>query len=170
MRNLLRISVFAELFCLAVSIAYAAPPAGQKNAPGTIVIVFKDGHRQSFNLSEIDRVEFGGGSYVTQGEEFNSSQPSRGRFLGKWEVGDGGGHTFYITLNEDGGAYRSLGGVHGHWVYTEGEARVTWDDGAQDAIRKAGSQYLKFAYSAGKRFTDDPDNVTAARNTSRPPV
>ncbi|HUA93760.1 MAG TPA: hypothetical protein VL991_14400 [Terracidiphilus sp.] len=166
-----RFTALAALFCVAVSTAWAAPPAGQKNAPGTIVIVFKDGHRQSFSLSEIDRVEFGAGSgYTAQNEGPSSGQPSRGHFLGKWEVGDGHGRTFYITLNEDGGAYRSLGDVHGRWTYVEGEARITWSDGAQDAIRKVGSRYQKFAYSAGKLFTDDPDNVTGARNLMPPPV
>ena len=32
-----------------------------KNNSGSIVIVFKDGHRQSFNLSDVARVEFAGG-------------------------------------------------------------------------------------------------------------
>ena len=160
-----RVTVFTGLFCLGVSVARTAPPTGQKNAPGTIVIVFKDGHRQSFNLSEIARVEFGaGGSYDPQSEGSSPERPSMGHFLGKWEVGDGNGRTFYITLNEDGTAYRSLGNVYGHWEYVEGEAHITWRDGAQDAIRKVGSQYQKFAYSAGKRFTDKPDNVTGARN------
>jgi hypothetical protein len=171
MRKLVRFTVFAALLCPAVSIAYAAPPAGQKSTPGTIVIVFKDGHRQSFNLSEIERVEFGAGSgYAVQGESSSSGQPSRGRFLGKWEVGDGNGRSFYITLDENGSAYRSLGSVHGHWAYVEGEARITWNDGAQDAIRKVGSQFQKSAYSAGKLFTDEPDNVTSAHNIAPPPV
>jgi len=34
------------------------------------------------------------------------------------------------------------------------------EDGAEDAIRKAGSRFQKSAYSAGKSFTDEPDNVT----------
>jgi len=52
----------------------------------------------------------------------------------------------------------------------DGEARVTWDDGAQDAIRKVGSKHEKFAYAAGKSFTDVPENVTAARNTTPHPI
>jgi hypothetical protein len=171
MRKLLRLSGVVTLLCLAVSASYAAPPAPQKPAPGTIVIVFKDGHRQSFNLSDIDRVEFGaGGSFAAAGESSSPGQPSRGRFLGKWECGDGSGGTFYITLNEDGTAWRSLRSVSGHWVYVDGEAHVTWKDGAQDAIRRVGSQYQKFAYAAGKLFTDDPDNVTSARNTTPHPI
>jgi hypothetical protein len=47
---------------------------------------------------------------------------------------------------------------------------VTWDDGAEDAIRKAGSRFQKSAYSAGKSFTDEPDNVTNARNTTPHPI
>ena len=65
---------------------------------------------------------------------------------------------------------RSIGDVHGHWAYVNGEARVTWDDGAQDAIRKVGSRYQKFAYHEGKSFTDPPDNVTAARLTNPRPI
>jgi hypothetical protein len=171
MRKLFRLSGVVTLLCLAVAASYAAPPTAQKPAPGTIVIVFKDGHRQSFNLSDIDRVEFGAVSgYAASGESSSPGQPSRGRFLGKWECGDGSGGTFYITLNEDGSAWRSLRSVGGHWVYVDGEARVTWNDGAQDAIRKVGSQYQKFAYVKGKLFTDDPDNVTAARNTTPHPI
>ena len=58
-------------------------------------------------------------------------------------MGDGNGNTFIITLKENGDAYRSLGDVHGNWAYVNGEARVTWDDGAKDAIRKAGSEIRK---------------------------
>jgi len=60
--------------------------------------------------------------------------------------------------------------VHGHWVYMNGEALVTWKDGAQDAIRKVGSKFQKSAYSAGKSFTDIPDNVTDAHNTTPHPI
>jgi hypothetical protein len=151
--------------------AFAAPPAPQKPAPGTIVIVFKDGHRQTFNLSDIDRVEFGGnGGVAVSGGNSNPGMPSRGHFIGKWQVGDGSGNNFYITLYDDGHAHRSLRSIDGHWQYVDGEARVTWDDGAQDAIRKVGSGFQKFAYSAGKQFTDDPDNVTSAQNTTPKPI
>ena len=47
---------------------------------------------------------------------------------------------------------------------------MTWDDGAQDAIRKTGSRYQKFAYRAGKSFTDQPDNVTNAQLTAPRPI
>ena len=60
--------------------------------------------------------------------------------------------------------------MKGRWEYVDGEARVTWEDGRQDAIRKSGSQYFKFAYGPGKSFTDDPDNVAHARNTEAGPV
>jgi hypothetical protein len=90
--------------------------------------------------------------------------------VGKWECGDGNGSNFYITLKESGDALRSIGDVRGRWVYVNGEARVTWDDGAQDAIRKVGSRYQKFAYHQGKSFTDQPDNVTNARLTTPRPI
>jgi hypothetical protein len=85
-------------------------------------------------------------------------------------VGDGSGNNFQIKLNDDGSAYRSIGNEHGTWVYVDGEARVTWNDGAKDCIRKVGTIYRKFAYSAGKSFTSDPDNEANARNTSAKPI
>lgn len=143
--------------------------SGQKrvgrSGSGQVVIVFKDGHRQSFNLADVARIEFPGGGVMA-----DAGAPPRGHFLGKWEVGDGMGGTFTITLNGDGSAWRSLHRMHGRWAYVNGEAQVTWDDGARDCIRRVDGQDKKFAYDAGKRFTDEPDNVAEARNTSRGPV
>lgn len=171
MRKFVSIAGLAVILCLAVPSGFAKAPAASKSAPGTIVIIFKDGRRQTFNLSEISRVEFPVATEsVADSSPANSMQPSRGRFLGKWEAGDGGGHNFFITLEENGDARRSIGNVRGKWVYVDGEAHITWDDGAQDAIRKVGSRFQKFAYPAGKSFTDSPDNVTDARNTSPHPI
>ena len=163
-----RVGSVAAALALAAAIGWAAP---QKPAPGSgsIVIVFKDGHRQTFSLADIERVEFptgGEGSAMPSG----SPGPSRNRFLGSWEVGDGAGNNFEIRLNEDGSAYRSLGDVRGTWLYVDGEARVTWNDGNKDCIRKVGTIYRKFAYSMGKSFTADPDNEANARNTSAKPI
>jgi hypothetical protein len=169
MRTISRVAAVIPILFLALPALFAAPSPASKGAPGTLVIVFKDGHRQSFNLSEIERVEFPGSANAAVGTA-SANAPSRGRFLGKWECGDGNGGNFYITLEESGNATRSIGDVRGKWVYVEGEARVTWDDGAQDAIRKVGSRFQKFAYSASKGFTDEADNVTNARNTSPHPI
>lgn len=141
-----------------------------KSGPGQIVLVFKDGHRQVFNLADIARIEFPGGNAAADLGPTPPGAPPRGHFLGKWEVGDGAGSTFYITLSDDGSAWRSLHRVHGRWAYVNGEARVTWDDGAQDCIRRIDGRDQKFAYRAGKSFTDEPDNVTDARNTIPKPL
>lgn len=168
MKSFIRLTRLAALLCLTGSLGQVAAHAASKDTSGAIVIVFKDGHRQSFNLSDIDRVEFAGGASSASADSYRV--PSRGRFIGKWECGDGQGNNFYITLNEDGTAFRSIGDVRGHWEYVDGEARVTWEDGRKDAIRKSGPQYFKFAYGEGKSFTDDPDNVAHARNTSAGPA
>jgi hypothetical protein len=162
MRKIVCAATLATLMLLTASSSFAAPPA-IKSTSGQIVIVFKDGHRQSYNLADIERVEFPTSDVAAAP---SPSGPSRGHFIGKWEAGDGSGNTFYITLDEDGNAIRSIGDVHGKWVYVSGEAQVTWDDGAQDAIRRVGSHFQKFAYRSGKSFTDVPDNVTNARNTT----
>ncbi len=149
---------------------YGSHAATPKSGSGTIVIVFKDGHRQTFNLSDIERVEFPVSATAKDSGPSNPEAPPRGHYVGKWECGDGNGGNFTITLKDTGDAMRSIGDVHGRWEYINGEARVTWDDGAQDAIRKIGSHYQKFAYHAGKSFTDQPDNVANARLTSPRPI
>jgi hypothetical protein len=143
-----------------------------KGNSGQLVIVFKDGHRQTFNFADVARIEFagtGGVPFADAGATPAGAAP-RGHFVGKWEVGDGAGNTFYITLDDNGTAWRSLHRVHGKWVYVNGEARVTWDDGAMDAIRRIDGKDQKFAYRAGKTFTDEPDNVTTAKNTAPRPI
>jgi hypothetical protein len=168
MKNVVRLTCLAILLCLTGPLCQVAAHAASKDNSGAIVIVFKDGHRQSFNLSDIAHVEFEGGTSSASADNYRV--PSRGRFIGKWECGDGNGNNFYITLKEDGTAYRSIGDAKGRWEYVDGEARVTWEDDRKDAIRKSGPQYFKFAYGAGKSFTDDPDNVAHARNTEAGPV
>jgi hypothetical protein len=150
--------------------AASAQSHGNKNGSGQLVVVFKDGHRQSFNLADIARIEFPGGNTMAETGPTPPGAPPRGHFLGKWAVGDGSGGTFYITLEESGDAYRSLHKVHGKWAYINGEARITWDDGAMDAIRRIDGKDKKYAYSAGKSFTDTPDNTADARNTTARPI
>jgi hypothetical protein len=171
MRRIVSVAGLAAILCLAVTGGFAKTPPASKSSSGTILIVFKDGHRQSFNLSDIERVEFPAGTAAgNESAPINPQLPSRGRFLGKWEVGDGMGSTFTITLDENGDAWRSLNHEHGRWVYVNGEARVTWDDGWQDVIRKVGAIYQKFAYKAGRSVTDTPDNVDSARSATQHPI
>jgi hypothetical protein len=166
MRKIVRSAGLAAILLLTVSSVFAAPPPAAKGVPGTVVIVFKDGHRQAYNLADIDRVEFPASDQAASMS--SASGPSRGHFIGRWECGNGG--TFYITLEEDGNARRSIGDEHGRWSYVNGEALIKWDDGVADAIRKVGGGYQKSAYTAGKAFTDVPANVTSARNISPKPI
>jgi hypothetical protein len=131
----------------------------------SIVIVFKDGHRQSFPVEDVARIEF-------QAAAAGVSQADKNRFVGKWEVGTGtgAGKTFFITLDADGTAKKSIGATHGKWTVENGEAHISWDDGWHDAIRKIGGKHEKFAYGPGKSFSDQPDNVTDAKNTLPKPL
>jgi hypothetical protein len=172
MRKFVSVAGLAALMCLAVPSDFAATPPASKTGQGTLVIVFKDGHRQTFNLSDISRIEFPAAPAPAAAgiAPPNLPLPSRGRYIGKWEVGDGAGNTFYITLEETGDAMRSIGNEHGKWAYVNGEALITWDDGLQDAIRKVGARFQKFAYGQGKTFTNEPDNVASAHNTTPHPI
>jgi hypothetical protein len=166
--------------------------SGMSHAADTrksVVFILNDGHRQSFALAEISRIDFkeaaivvlkdGGEKRFSLAEvtriEFepagaSESQFGRNHFLGKWRVGEGNGQHFYITLNDDGHATKSIGSRRGTWVVVDGEARISWDDGWHDVIRKAGSRHEKVAFAPGKSFSDEPDNVTDAQNTDPQPI
>lgn len=125
---------------------------------GKIVIIFKDGHRQSFRVEDVARIEFGESARST-------STAGSVRFVGRWKVGDGAGGTFYITLKPEGKAEKTLGSHDGTWSVVNGEARVSWQDGWHDAIRKVGNKYQKVAFSPGSSFDDEPNNVAQAEYT-----
>jgi hypothetical protein len=127
-----------------------------------IVIILKDGQQRSFPMSEVERIEF-----ATPSTHASAGQ---GRFLGKWRVGDGMGGHFYITLERDGMARKTMASPHGRWEVVDGEAQVTWEDGWRDAIRKAGSRYEKAAYSPGTTFADQPNHVASAESVDRNPI
>ena len=172
MRLNLRVVGLATVICLLIPVGFAQTSSAPKGSQGTLVIIFKDGHRQSYKLSEIERVEFPTAAVpaASTSAPGSSQLPSRAHFLGKWEVGDGNGRSFFITLFDDGAARKSLGDARGRWEYVDGEAQITWDDGWHDAIRKVGSGYKKFAYGEGKSFKDKDDNNTDAHNTTPHPI
>lgn len=160
MRASVRI-VLAMSFFLILSPVFAQKQASTKprsDAQNSLVITFKDGRQRTYSMADIARVEINspGTSASTRGQ---------GHFLGKWKVGDGAGGSFYITLQEDGTATKSIGSNHGTWTVVGNEARISWDDGWHDALRKNGSHYEKVAFSPGKSFTDNPNNVTRAELT-----
>jgi hypothetical protein len=175
------------VFALASAVAKPLPsPADDR---GSIMIVFKDGHRQGFAMAEIARIDVKAPAAIIYKDghleklpatdidriEFGSSSvsdmvPGRGHFVGKWEVGDGNGGRFFITLDADGDARKTLGSSHGTWTLVEGEARISWEDGWHDSICKVGTKHEKRAYEPGKSFDDKPSNITPARNTQLKPI
>ena len=98
--------VFAILFALPAAFAQGASHSN------SLVIVFKDGHRQALNLNDIQRLEFPG---AVPAGFISTPGPSLARFLGKWEVGVGNGENFDITLRDDGSAAVTEIGGCGSW-------------------------------------------------------
>jgi hypothetical protein len=149
--------VLGILTCVLASAA-AAPGPAKDDDRGSIVIVFKDGRQQTFRLADIARIEFNAAT---------SSAPMMGsaRFLGQWKVGDSTGGTFFITLKPDGVAEKTLGSHGGTWTVVGGEARISWEDGWHDVIRKVGGAYRKVAYEPGKSYSDEPSNTADAEYT-----
>ena len=168
--------------------ALAAAADDHRADERNIVVVLNDGRRQNFPLASVARIEFGNGPTLVFKDghqqsfaaadvarfEFSSQEPEahvgRNHFLGKWEVGQGNGMNFTITLETDGQAHKTIGASHGTWIVVDSEARIAWDDGWHDAIRKVGSKHEKRAFAPGKSFSDEPDNVTDARNTNPQPI
>jgi hypothetical protein len=155
------------IFVALLPTAFAAPPQQAAGSSGnSVVLVFKDGHRQTVPLSDLERMEFAG---PVPAGLLSYPGPSRARFLGRWEVGEGNGDNFVITLRDDGSALRSLGPEHGTWQYVNGEAQIRWNDGSNDCIRKVGAWYRKFWYKGDQAFTGTAENETNARNLSENP-
>jgi hypothetical protein len=179
MRGFIRcVAVPALLFLLPAIAAFAAT----LDDHDPVVIVYKDGHRQTLAAGEIARIDLktppavvykdghreklrGDVERIEFSESATTGTPSRSHFIGKWEVGEGNGDHFMITLNADGSARKSIGDPHGTWTLVDGEAHIAWSDGWHDAIRKRGSRHEKAAFEPGKTFDDAPSNVTEAHNT-----
>lgn len=168
MYKTLGLSMCALLFSLPV------PPAASAadTTTGSVVITFKDGHQQTIPASAIAEMEFKSASGTTAPIEIPSIfVPGKRRFVGKWVVGDGMGNNFDIILDEDGHARKTNGDNHGGtWVYVDGEARISWEDGWRDVIRKVGSKYQKEAHSPGSSFSDEPSNVAEAHAATPRPI
>jgi len=187
MRGLIKASVVSGMLLLAFA-ALASPEAAFGDDRDNIVLVYKDGHRQALATAEIGRIDLKSPAQITYKDghkeklpaeidhiEFGPAEmsflPGRSHYVGKWEVGEGSGNAkFFITLESDGEAKKSIGETHGTWTLVDGEARITWDDGWRDIIRKVGTQHEKVAFGPGKTFSDSPSNVTAARNTQPKPI
>jgi hypothetical protein len=135
--------------------------AASQDDRNSIVIIFKDGHQQSFAVADVARIEFSSPASIAAG-----ALPAR--LVGKWKVGDGAGGSFVITLQRNGEANKTTGAPHGTWAMVNGEARITWDDGWRDVIRKAGDGYEKAAFEPGKTFSDSPSNVASAKKNAEP--
>jgi len=185
MRGMTRIGWILAVLLIAAWVA--APQMAAQDQRNSLVIIFNDGHQQTFPLADA-RIAFKGSNMIvsTGGHsqsfpladiahvEFGTEAPStlgRGRFLGKWRVGDGAGMNFYITLSRNGEAYKSMdSGTRGTWAEVDGEARITWEDGWRDVLRKAGSKFEKVAFEPGKSFDDTPSNIADAENTDPEPI
>jgi hypothetical protein len=160
MRTLLK--AFSVIGALAVAVAPAVPQS--KSLPGeddrSIIIIFKDGHQQTFRLADIARIEFSAPTTT-------ATAASRARFLGVWKVGIGGGNpgTFLIKLKPDGVAEKTHGAPNGTWTVVNGEARCRWGDGWTDVIRKVGGQWEKAAWAPGTSLDAPPTVVAKAEYT-----
>jgi|HubBroStandDraft_4_1064222.scaffolds.fasta_scaffold1015573_1 hypothetical protein len=157
MRNLIRVASVLGALVLSAYGANPGPKTDKEKASDQtlIVITFKDGHQESYAMADIARVEYKGADDSTVGPE---------QFLGKWEAGTGSGAgTFFITLESNGEASKTLGANHGTWAIVGEEVQISWDDGWRDVIRKTGKkQYEKRAFMPGVSFSDGPENVTEA--------
>jgi hypothetical protein len=179
--RLIRSLVISGILLLTLA-AVAKPNPSPADARDAVTILFKDGHRQSLAMAEVARIDLKAPASIVYkdghrekisgeidriefGEPETAMTPGRSHFIGKWEVGEGNGGKFFITLDADGDARKTLGPPHGTWTLVDGEAHIAWDDGWHDAIRKVGTRHEKLAYEPGKTFGDPPSNVTTAVNT-----
>jgi hypothetical protein len=103
---------------------------------------------------------------LVAGQTSKTSSTSAATFVGEWKVGLGvAGQSFIITLEKGGKATKSHGSPNGTWVVFGDEARITWNDGWRDVLRRSGNKWEKAAYAPGKSFSDQPDNIAGATRT-----
>jgi len=188
MRGFFRIAIGFAGFMLLIGVSTPSANALSPDDRNPVVIVYKDGRRQSFAAGEIVRLDMKTPATIVYKDghreklradidhiEFDESAasvavPGRTHYIGKWEVGEGNGSHFFITLEPNGDAKKSIGSPHGTWTLVDGEAHIAWDDGWHDAIRKRGPRHEKAAFEPGKGFDESPSNVTEARNTQPKPI
>src|SRR5260370_25884791 len=139
MRRIIK-AVFFAVFLLTSAIVSLGQSPASKDARGLLVVVFKDGHSQSFPLAGIVGIDLSAPARIvfrdghqqslalndTSRIEFGSSAVGgslmgKNHFLGKWKVGvGGGGGHFFITLKDDGEATKTIGANHGTWTVVDG--------------------------------------------------
>jgi hypothetical protein len=181
MNSIKSILTFAAVLCAVTSSAFA-----QGKTTSSVTVTYRDHHQQTFSSSEVSRIDLRDGKLVVilAGKEEQiplntvanievheasaDSALSRSHFIGRWEVGMGGGQSgsFIVTLDRDGHARKNVGGRRGTWTFVNGAARINWDDGWTDIIVQTGNTYEKRAYESGKPLTGPPTNVTYAKRAN----
>ena len=177
-----------RIISLAISTLAMALICPAQESAQTLTIVYRDGQQKSFTMPNGSRIDFNAGnmmlSHGKSVETIRVSDVARidfsaGRsiglgvnhFVGKWEFGTGvGSQTFFVTLDRNGQAHKTIGSPHGTWMVANGEARIKWDDGWTDVIRKVGNKHQKFAYEKGRSLDDQPSNVTEAKTLNSEPI
>ena len=178
--------ILLGIACIASAVGWAQT-SGSKAGANSFTIIFKDGHQTTYaDVSRIDFKSPGTMILTRSGREDRLSladvsridfspnagfQLGRNHFVGKWKVGTGAGDDhFFITLDRNGEARKTLGAVHGTWEVVGGEARISWDDGWHDVIRPVGTKHEKVAYEPGKSYDTEPNNITDASRIDAQPI
>ena len=88
----------------------------------------------------------------------------RNEFLGFWEITDTRRDTFFLYLKRGGKASiasrdrkRAPESEDGYWSLAADEARISWDSGLKDLIRKHADGYLYLAFDDQGTFRDRPE-------------
>jgi hypothetical protein len=116
MRYGIRVVSVLGIFVLSAYGANPKPQNDKQEQQTSIVITFKDGHQESYLMADVAKVEYRGASEATLGQEY---------FLGKWEAGTGSADgTFFITLETNGEASKTLGASHGIWTIVDDAWRI----------------------------------------------
>jgi hypothetical protein len=176
-------TVLITVFILAAALVCSA-----QEATRSLTIVYKDGHQKSFTIPNGSRIDFNAGNMMVSSgrnvETIRVADVARidfgnprsiglgmNHFVGKWEFGTGvGSQTFFVTLDRDGHAHKTLGSSNGTWSVLDGEARIKWADGWTDVIRKVGDKHQKFAYEPGRSLNEEPSNVAIAKTLNSEPI
>ena len=103
-------------------------------------------------------------TYIATASEAVSPMLFRNEFLGFWEITDTRRDTFFLYLKRGGKASiasrdrkRAPESEDGYWSLAADEARISWDSGLKDLIRKHADGYLYLAFDDEGTFRDQPE-------------
>ena len=95
------------------------------------------------------------GAAAAQTSAGTAARDNGGVFVGQWDCGN-----VVITLTEDFTARKNKPNPLGKWECVNGEARIAWNDGVRNVLRRDGEGFRKLTWPPGVSLDSPPSNIS----------